>query len=221
MNSSQKTIQFYKELTAEGLMNRTNKKWSEQIINDIKNKISKKHKILDVGCGYGRISVPLAMQGYNISGVDISSNLIASAKKYAKKEKVKINFKIGDMCKLNYKESSFDRVLCLWTAFNELLMEKEQISCVKGIYKILNPGGKAIFDCPVYREPTKEDIQSKNAHGKDYRLRITIIDGTKTEHFMHDEKSIENIMKKAGIKNYKIYKEQFGGRERLLFEFTK
>ncbi len=221
MSSSQKTLKFYKELKPEGLKKRTKESWDKRILADLKKKISKKQKILDMGCGYGRITVPLAKMGYNIEGVDIVPGLIADAREYAKNEKLKLKLKVGNMCNLDYKENTFDIVLCLWTAFNELLTEKEQVACIKGTYKILRDGGKAIFECPVYRPPTSEDIKNGNAHGKDHRLRITLIDGSKTEHYMHDEKSISRVIKKARIKKFRMYKEQFGRRERFFFEIEK
>ena len=50
------------------------------------NKVSKTGKILDLACGIGRISVPLAKKGYQVTGIDISESYIKKAMEYAEEE---------------------------------------------------------------------------------------------------------------------------------------
>jgi 2-polyprenyl-3-methyl-5-hydroxy-6-metoxy-1,4-benzoquinol methylase len=50
-----------------------------KFINSIK--LSKDAKILDVGCGYGRISKLLRNNNYNVTGVDINPNIVEANKK--------------------------------------------------------------------------------------------------------------------------------------------
>ncbi|WPX97564.1 bifunctional 2-polyprenyl-6-hydroxyphenol methylase/3-demethylubiquinol 3-O-methyltransferase UbiG [Candidatus Fokinia crypta] len=53
---------------------------------------SKELKILDLGCGGGILSVPLAKLGFDVTGVDESENSIYYAFKLAEKENVAVNF---------------------------------------------------------------------------------------------------------------------------------
>ena len=55
--------------------------------------------ILDAGCGQGRISVPLAMEGHDVTGVDVSSQAIEYAGKYAEGKGVTARFSICDIDK--------------------------------------------------------------------------------------------------------------------------
>jgi cyclopropane fatty-acyl-phospholipid synthase-like methyltransferase len=48
--------------------------------------------ILDMGCGTGRHAVELARRGYQVTGVDISSGMLAEAKKAAQEAKVKVEW---------------------------------------------------------------------------------------------------------------------------------
>lgn len=72
------------------------------------------HKILDIGCGFGKISLELASQGYSVTGVDINPEAIklseTAAKNLSLKEKtgVRAKFKVGNASCLPFKESSFD-----------------------------------------------------------------------------------------------------------------
>lgn len=78
--------------------------------------------ILDMACGIGRHSVPLAEKGYNIVGIDISPPYIRKARKYAEERGVaeKTHFTVGDMRQitktLTDHNKVFDAVVNLWTS---------------------------------------------------------------------------------------------------------
>ena len=53
--------------------------------------------VLELACGSGRFTIPLAKEGVNITGVDISEEMLALAKLKASKDEVNIHFLQGDM----------------------------------------------------------------------------------------------------------------------------
>ncbi len=99
------------EVEIEGLLN---------IFHDYN--VPKNASILDLACGIGRHSVPLAKKGYKVTGVDISPTYISRAKEYAEDNKVtrNVNFIEGDMRQveklLNQHLDSFDVVINLFTS---------------------------------------------------------------------------------------------------------
>lgn len=208
-DSIKSTKQFYRKLKAEGLKARTKKKWDVQIIRKLKSMIDKEQKILDVGCGYGRITVPLAKAGYDIEGVDLMPSLIKDAKRYAKKEGVSVKFKIGNICNLPYEENSFDVIICMWTAFNELLKYEDQLAAICSMKRVLKHGGCALFEGA---------LPKKNAKGL---IKFTTEEGATTYHYNHNKKTFSKLMKAAKIKNYKIYTDDFAGRRRQVLWFRK
>lgn len=54
-------------------------------------------KVLDIGCGGGLLSEPLARLGANVTGVDAAENNIKAASIHAKKENININYINGDI----------------------------------------------------------------------------------------------------------------------------
>ena len=54
-------------------------------------------KVLELGCGNGRVCIPLAKKGYEVTGVDISPMYIEDARKMAKRNKVIARFLVGDI----------------------------------------------------------------------------------------------------------------------------
>ena len=53
--------------------------------------------VLELACGSGRLTIPLAKEGVNITGVDISEDMLALAKLKASRDEVNIRFIQGDM----------------------------------------------------------------------------------------------------------------------------
>lgn len=73
------------------------------------------HTILDLGCGTGNHSIPLACRGYEVHGVDLSENMLAHALK--KSQSGKINhppvFSQGDVRSVDLGKQ-FDAVLMMF-----------------------------------------------------------------------------------------------------------
>ena len=74
-------------------------------------KFKKTGKFLDLGCGNGRQAIPFAQAGFETSGIDFCEEAINLAKKNAELSKVKVDFKVGDVLNLPYKNADFEVVL--------------------------------------------------------------------------------------------------------------
>lgn len=109
-------------------------------------------RILDIGCGDGKITAVLAKQmpQSSIVGCDVSHSMIAFAKKqYGSSEYPNLNFIEKNACKLGFKEE-FDRVV----SFNCLHWINDQKAALNAIFTCLKPGGKA---CLIASTRTVED----------------------------------------------------------------
>jgi 2-polyprenyl-3-methyl-5-hydroxy-6-metoxy-1,4-benzoquinol methylase len=63
-------------------------------------------KILDAGCGIGRISCELAANGYSVCGVDASVKMIGVAKRAA----TNVEYEVADLKELPFPDNEFDLV---------------------------------------------------------------------------------------------------------------
>jgi ubiquinone/menaquinone biosynthesis C-methylase UbiE len=84
-------------------------------------------RVLEIGCGTGRVSVELARMGYEVVGVDVSDGMLSIAQgkvrrcKAEAREKVKLLLgEIGDLG----DEEEFDAVLAPFNVMNECLTER-------------------------------------------------------------------------------------------------
>ena len=93
-------------------------------------------KILDIGCGGGLISEPMARLVAEVTGIDASAKNIEIAKLHAKKNNLKINYLNTEPEKLNLK-NEFDIILNL-----EVVEHVENLNLyLESCQKLLKPKG--------------------------------------------------------------------------------
>lgn len=98
-------------------------------------------KILDLACGKGRHSIYLNSLGYEVTGIDLSSNSIAEANKHANE---KLQFHVHDM-REPFK-GNFDAVFNLFTSFGYFDCPNDHINTLISIRKNLNETGFGVID---------------------------------------------------------------------------
>ncbi len=100
----------------------------------------KPKKILEAGCGTGRILIPLSKKGYDIQGFDLSKNMLAQLKK----KDASVKTKVGDIENIPYEKNSFDFVYSV-----TVLMHLPDIKkAFKELYRVTEENGVLVFDVP-------------------------------------------------------------------------
>lgn len=86
---------------------------SERWLYEIKNQLPQDRnlRILDVGCGAGFFSVLLAKEGYQVTGVDLTPDMVENARTLAEEEKTDCEFFVMDAENLRFADESFDVVI--------------------------------------------------------------------------------------------------------------
>ena len=102
--------------------------------------ISSGHKVLDVGCGTGRLTLKLAGKVDHIKGIDPSPQRIEVAlRKLTKMNPGNVTFELGSSDDIgHYGEDIFD-VVYLNAVFHWINNKEEAL---ENIYQVLKPGGK-------------------------------------------------------------------------------
>ncbi|MEZ4854697.1 class I SAM-dependent methyltransferase [Flavobacterium sp.] len=108
--------------------------------------LKKNAKILELCCGSGRLTIPIAKDGLNLTGVDNSKSMLEQAKIKAKKEKVEINFILADIKKLDLTHS-YDLIFIPFNSIHHLYENHELFDAFKVVEKHLKDNGLFIFDC--------------------------------------------------------------------------
>lgn len=97
--------------------------------------------VLDLCCGNGRHSVPLAAAGFDITGLDKNEEAI----RLALRQNSKANFILGDLRNHHLPDQSFHAILLLWQSYGYFTpMENRRLFGVW--HKALKNDGRLILD---------------------------------------------------------------------------
>lgn len=135
-------------------------------------------RVLDLACGKGRHSKALSVQGYNVTGVDLSENSIAEAKKM---ESENLSFMVHDMRRpvaVNY----FDAVLNLFTSFGYFVSQRDNVRTINAVASALKPNGIFLIDflnAVKVRKAIEANPEGKTECGKVlFHWKKAIVDGS-------------------------------------------
>jgi ubiquinone/menaquinone biosynthesis C-methylase UbiE len=204
MQYLKKVVNIYNALGKKGLSSLTNNKKTNDLVTFLMKNIKSGDKILEVGCGYGRILNKLLKQNFDCYGIDISKEMIREAKR----SKFFNRYFLGDMRQIKFSDNFFDKYLNLWYTFNYLLDEKDQINTLNEAYRVLKKDGGAIIEL----------LYIKNHQSGKFSEEIN---GVLVENYYHTIKSITGICEKSNISNYKIEIINYSTNPKLFLFFQK
>ena len=84
-------------------------RWMKEIRGQLPE--GKKLRILDVGCGAGFFSILLAKEGHQVTGIDLTPDMIKNARLLAEEEKVSCEFQVMDAENPEFPDETFDVVI--------------------------------------------------------------------------------------------------------------
>lgn len=99
--------------------------------------------VLDAGCGSGTNSVWLAKQGFAVTGVDFSDFALSKAAEQAKMAGLGdgIDFRLGDLTRLDFQDASFDTVFCIGV----LMHIPDVEAALAELVRLVRPGGALVI----------------------------------------------------------------------------
>ncbi|MCR4735478.1 MAG: class I SAM-dependent methyltransferase [Treponema sp.] len=103
-------------------------------------------KILDAGCGLGRISVELADLKLDVTGVDLIQAELDAAKDLAEAEEVPLKLVKADLRNFHAPQE-FDCTINLYTSFGYCDHIEEDLQILKNMADSVKKGGSFILEC--------------------------------------------------------------------------
>ncbi len=114
--SNEKSVEkVYAEFDFEKMITNPPKEVQEYLDNEIEfinTHLVKGKSILEIGCGFGRLLEILSKNSKKVTGIDYSKNLLRIARERLK-DKKNIELHHMNAKKLDFKDNSFDYVVCL------------------------------------------------------------------------------------------------------------
>lgn len=93
--------------------------------------------VLDVACGTGDMVMELLRQGCSVTGVDLSKEMLAIAKRKAPQAE----YRLADVERLPFGDASFDAVTCAFGVRNFVHLEQG----LGEMLRVLKPGGRMVI----------------------------------------------------------------------------
>lgn len=115
-------------------------------------------KVLDAGCGTGNFSIKLAERGAQVTGIDLSTEMMAVAQEKARRRDLNIEFLEMNIYNLAFPDNYFDGVFSM--AVFETLLESQK--AFQELMRVLKPGRFLMIGT----------IRQDSAWGRSYEKRI-------------------------------------------------
>lgn len=141
-----------------------------------------KGPVLELGCGTGRIAVPLARAGVSLVGIDRSERMLERAARRLKvlyrgqpRKRRKLRLVRGDIRSLPFADDDFEMVLAPYGILQSLLRDKDLAATLSSVARVLRPGGlfglDLVPDVPNWREySNKIQLRGRAAGGRHLTL---------------------------------------------------
>jgi ubiquinone/menaquinone biosynthesis C-methylase UbiE len=123
---------------------------------------------LDIGCGEGHNTRLLARRGARVTGIDISQNFIAHAKRSEEQEPLGIEYRIASAVELPFADEAFDFA----TGFMSFMDIPETDRLIAEAYRTLKPRGFLQFSIthPCFDTPHRRNLRGDN--GRTYAIEV-------------------------------------------------
>ena len=114
-------------------------------------------RVLELATGTGRIALPLAARGIDVTGLEISPEMIAKLR--AKPGGAELPVVEGDMAEIPL-EGPFDLVVLVFNTLFNLQSQEAQVRCFQNVARVLRPGGQFLIEAFVPEVTRFDDDQN-------------------------------------------------------------
>lgn len=145
--------------------------------------------VLELGCGTGRISLPLARDGVSLVGIDRSSGMLGRARRRAaalarkrRGRSRRLRLVRGDIRALPFGAGQFQMVLAPYGILQSLLRDRDLAATLASVARVLAPGGlfgiDLVPDVPNWREyRNKVQLKGRAAGG----AHLTLVESVRQD----------------------------------------
>ncbi|MEM9824618.1 MAG: class I SAM-dependent methyltransferase [Bacteroidota bacterium] len=137
--------------------------------------------ILELCCGTGRLTIPIAADGYSITGVDYTTSMLEAAKAKATALGLQVKFIEADVRVMNLSQQ-YDFIFIPFNSIHHLYRNEDLIQALQVVKNHLIPGGLFLLDCfnpnleyiiEGTKQP-KEIAQYTTVDGREVQIRQTM-----------------------------------------------
>jgi ubiquinone/menaquinone biosynthesis C-methylase UbiE len=134
-------------------------------------------EVLELGCGTGRISLPVAKSGTALTGIDRSAPMLARARRRVVRARLadRVRLVRGDIRELPFRARRFRLVMAPYGILQSLTREQDLAAALASVARVLPRGGRLGIDL-VPDLPAWDEYQEKKTlagqMGRDTRVQL-------------------------------------------------
>jgi ubiquinone/menaquinone biosynthesis C-methylase UbiE len=133
-------------------------------------------RVLELGCGTGRISAPLARAGVSLVGLDRSAPMLHRARRrLAKLTDASVELIRGDIRRLPFAAHAFRAVIAPYGLLQSLLADRDLHAALESVGRVIEPRGvfglDLVPDVPKWREYSNR-VQLRGSAGRGVHLTL-------------------------------------------------
>jgi ubiquinone/menaquinone biosynthesis C-methylase UbiE len=147
-------------------------------------------EVLELGCGTGRISLPLGRAGVRLLGIDRSEQMLARARARVRRGKLSGHVRLlrGDIRFLPLPKRSASMVMAPYGILQSLLRERDLAATLAEVHRVLEPGGifglELVADLPSWEEYRKR-VSLKGWRGRRGGSHLTLVETVRQDPRRH------------------------------------
>lgn len=152
--------------------------------------------VLELACGTGRVLIPVAREGIEISGLDSSGKMVKKAKENITKEPQEVQDRMklitADMRDFQL-DQKFNLALVIFNSFQHLMTIEDQDRCLRCVYRHLEDKGRLIITVfnPDLTRPEGVIRRDGDPAVKDYPEKGDRLDISYYQFFNHREQKTD------------------------------
>ncbi len=123
--------------------------------------------VIDLGCGPGRVCIPLARMGHRVTGVDVQRGYLARAHAWADRESVRVDLRQADVARLDL-EAAFDAAISVFTSFGYFADPADDGRALACARRALRPGGRFLLET-AHRDGVVRTMHTRDLRAPDGR----------------------------------------------------
>ena len=104
--------------------------------------------VLELACGTGRVLLPLARAGFDVTGIELSQAMLdklqAKLDKEPREVQARVALKCGDMRDYRFTQK-FRLVFCAFNSFLHLMTTEDQLACLHSVREYLADDGRLVI----------------------------------------------------------------------------
>jgi SAM-dependent methyltransferase len=103
-------------------------------------------RLVDLGCGTGRLAIHFARRGFECVGVDLSDEMLSQARANATAAGVSVEWRNANLVDLaDLPDAGFDYAACLFSTLGMVRGAENRAKVLGSAFRVLKPGGRFVL----------------------------------------------------------------------------